>query len=340
MGSRFSILTTAYRAEMYLESSINSVRSQTMTNWELIVVDNGMSDAIADIVTRYARADSRVRLVRQENRGYAGGINAAARHASGDFLCLLDSDDQLLPKFCATVDARLSSDPDLDAVCVDVRRFRNNDEFDIVGGYRTLPSRKVQLRVVDVLSGRVPYSGAIRREAWTDIGGLDSSTNIEADILLWGRLAAAYRVGIIHEKLARVREHDDSESRSREKIEGFQSRMIQSYEMLSNTFPGTEHAAAAAKTIRQLRYHLALHGAREAFSSGDLSTSRSEAAQALRQGRTVRALLVCIVLRIPRRPLRYVYQVKSATHSRFLKFTGRLDTWLRSRASSRDKETT
>ena len=99
---RLSFLTPAYRTEAYLPDTIASVLRQTNPNWELIVVDNGNSDAIASIVRSFAD-DPRVRLVRQENRGYAGGVMAAAAVARGDYFCVLDSDDEVMPEFAATV---------------------------------------------------------------------------------------------------------------------------------------------------------------------------------------------------------------------------------------------
>ena len=77
----FSIMCSAYRCEAYLADTIESVRAQRFSDWELIVVDNGMSDDIAAIVARFAD-DPRVKLIRQENRRLAGGIAAAAAAAT------------------------------------------------------------------------------------------------------------------------------------------------------------------------------------------------------------------------------------------------------------------
>lgn len=332
---RFSILTTAYRTEAYLEATIVSVRAQTLAGWEMIVVDNGRSEAIAEIVRRQAREDSRIRLVRQENQGYAGGVNAAALHASGAYLCLLDSDDQYLPTFCEAVEARLSTEPGLDAVCVDIVRFRDSQDFDNLGGYRTLPSRKQHLDIEDVLSGRVPYTGAIHRDAWAALGGLDTDPTIEADVLLWSRLASAYRVGVVHKKLARVRERAGSESRDHAKLDAFQSRLIRSFELAGRLLERPEDRRAAAATVREFGYHAALRRSRAAFLAGDVAVARTEAREAMRQHRTVRILAVRILLRLPQRLLRFAHRAKQVVGSRGNALAGRLSTWWRARVDHR-----
>ena len=93
-----------YKTEVYLAETIDSVIAQTDGRWELVVVDNGRSDEVADIVGTYVR-DARVSLVRQENQGYTGGVMAAAAVARGDYLCVLDSDDLLRPDYVRTVRA-------------------------------------------------------------------------------------------------------------------------------------------------------------------------------------------------------------------------------------------
>ena len=96
----FSILCSVHGTERYLAATIESVLAQTVTDWELIVVDNGMSDAVVAVVEPFL-ADPRIRLVRQENQGLGGGIDAAAAVATGRYYAVLDSDDLLMPEFCA-----------------------------------------------------------------------------------------------------------------------------------------------------------------------------------------------------------------------------------------------
>ena len=329
---RFSVLTTAYRTEAYLPDAIASVRAQTFEDWELIVVDNGMSDEIADIVTRSAAADSRIRLIRQENRGWAGGVNAAADHARGDYLCPLDSDDELVPRFCAVVDAALTAQPDVDAVAVDIARFVDGQDHDMLGGFRTVPAKGHRLRLRDVLSGTVPYTGAVRRDAWRAIGGLDVAEDVEADILLWARLSADGRVGIVRERLARVRERPTSWSRHTAGIEHFEERMIRSFGMAAGMAASTPaDRRAAERAIRNIRYHGALRRGRTALAAGDVETARRAAGDALRLRRTPRAVVARAVLGLPSRPVRRLHRLKQVATLHTRAAAGALATRWRSR---------
>lgn len=80
---------------MYLASAINSVLAQSYTNWELLIVDDGSSDATPAICDTYSEKDSRIISFHQTN----GGVNSARakgiHHALGDFLTFLDADDTI-----------------------------------------------------------------------------------------------------------------------------------------------------------------------------------------------------------------------------------------------------
>lgn len=111
-----SVLMPAYNVEPYVREAIRSALAQTFTDFELIVVDDGSTDATAAIAKSLAREDPRVRLVQQSNRGLAGARNAALRVSRGEFLALLDSDDLWEPEFLAEQMAILGARPDVDIV--------------------------------------------------------------------------------------------------------------------------------------------------------------------------------------------------------------------------------
>ena len=94
-----SFLTTAYQTEQYVSETIKSVLAQTRGDWELIVVDNGNSDEMARIIGNYT-SDPRITLIRQDNKGYVGGVSAAAAvarhcHGAGCHGCLLNRREEL-----------------------------------------------------------------------------------------------------------------------------------------------------------------------------------------------------------------------------------------------------
>jgi len=84
----------AYNAEKTIALSIDSVISQTYDSWELIVVDDASSDTTAQIVCTLATSDSRIRLLtNKRNKGVANARNLGVKHAYGEWVAFLDSDD-------------------------------------------------------------------------------------------------------------------------------------------------------------------------------------------------------------------------------------------------------
>ena len=101
MSIRFSILIPAYNRERYVAQAIDSVLSQTFTDHEILVVDDGSTDNTLKVLESYG---ARIRVLRQSNRGPEVARNTAAGVAKGEYLVLLDSDDLLLPNALMTYD--------------------------------------------------------------------------------------------------------------------------------------------------------------------------------------------------------------------------------------------
>ena len=93
-----SVIMPAYNAAEFLEEAIASVRAQTVTDWELLVIDDCSTDETRRIVERISAADSRVRLLQNHrNLGAAGSRNRGLDVFRGAYVALLDSDDYWYP---------------------------------------------------------------------------------------------------------------------------------------------------------------------------------------------------------------------------------------------------
>jgi glycosyltransferase involved in cell wall biosynthesis len=90
-GPLVSVVIPAYNSSRTVRATVESALAQTVSDLEVIVVDDGSSDDTADVVT--AISDPRVRVVRQSNAGAAAARNAGIREASGQWVALLDADD-------------------------------------------------------------------------------------------------------------------------------------------------------------------------------------------------------------------------------------------------------
>ena len=92
-----SVIIPAYNAEAYLRRSVDSVLSQTLADFEIVLVDDGSTDGTAAICDAYARDDARVRVIHGQNGGVSAARNRGLAAARGDYIAWLDSDDYLLP---------------------------------------------------------------------------------------------------------------------------------------------------------------------------------------------------------------------------------------------------
>lgn len=94
---KLSIIIPVYNAETFLSGAVESVLADSGRDWELILVNDGSSDGSAGLCDGYARSDSRVRVIHQENRGPGGARNTGLEAAAGEYLLFVDSDDALMP---------------------------------------------------------------------------------------------------------------------------------------------------------------------------------------------------------------------------------------------------
>ena len=94
-----SVIMPAHNAERFLEEAIQSVISQTVTDWELLVIDDCSSDNTRQIAAEFAQKDPRIRLLANEqNMGVAKTRNRGLDLCSGQYVALLDSDDYWKPQ--------------------------------------------------------------------------------------------------------------------------------------------------------------------------------------------------------------------------------------------------
>lgn len=90
-----SVIVPVYNSEKYLKNCIDSVFSQTYQNWELVLVDDGSSDASGEICDYYSRSDKRVKVIHQNNAGVSAARNTGIETACGQYIMFIDSDDSI-----------------------------------------------------------------------------------------------------------------------------------------------------------------------------------------------------------------------------------------------------
>lgn len=94
-----SIIVPVYNAEKYLPRCIESILSQTFTNFELVLINDGSYDKSLEICNQYATKDSRIRVLNKNNGGVSSARNLGLKNASGEWVAFIDSDDEVLSDY-------------------------------------------------------------------------------------------------------------------------------------------------------------------------------------------------------------------------------------------------
>lgn len=207
-----SVVIGAYNAENFIEETLASVLDQTLSEpYEVILVDDGSTDATASIAERFADRDPRVRLVHKENGGSASARNAGARAARGEFLAILDADDRCHRDRLRRLLQAFRDDPTLDVVGSWARLFDRSGALGVIR-----PPLEHEVIVKAVLSGSgvgfVLASIMCRLALFLDVGGYDERYPTSEDYELVLRLVKRSRCANVPEPLYDVRVHSMSKT--------------------------------------------------------------------------------------------------------------------------------
>jgi glycosyltransferase involved in cell wall biosynthesis len=199
-----SVVITCYDLGRYLDEAVNSVLAQTFQDFEILIVDDGSTDAATRaLLAAYRRP--RTRVIRSANQGLPAARNLGLKQSTGEFICSLDADDVLEPTCLEKSVEVLRQRPDVAFVSHWLRAF-GADEWE----WR--PERCDFPALLDV--NTVNGAALVRRTALEAVGGFDEAMRDGCeDWELWIRLTeAGHRGLILPEFLFRYRRREDSMS--------------------------------------------------------------------------------------------------------------------------------
>jgi glycosyltransferase involved in cell wall biosynthesis len=198
-----------YNGQAFIADAIDSVLAQEGAPFELIVVDDGSTDATSAILARYSKA---ITLHRQSNRGEGAARNAGLPYLRGDLALFLDADDQLPPGYLQRFAAAARAAPEIEVFHCGWRA----ESFDGTPLYVVEEPRPIDADPFH----EVPFWGSpainsilVRRSALARVGGFDPSLRVQADWDFCLRLAASgARFRGVTGNIALVRRRPDSVS--------------------------------------------------------------------------------------------------------------------------------
>mgnify|MGYP001765710724 CR=1 FL=1 len=209
-----SVMMAIYNASAYLHEAIDSILTQTFSDFEFIIVDDGSTDGSDGIVRSYD--DPRIQLIQNEHSGLVTSLNLAMSHARGRYVARMDGDDRAMPQRFECQVARLESDAAVDIVCTDVFIIDGEGKRT---GQQTQPGLDNDL-VRDALLHRrqakpiIHPSVMMRREVMDALGGYRRFDCAE-DHDLWLRAVDRFTFARLEERLLEYRIHGGGISRTK-----------------------------------------------------------------------------------------------------------------------------
>ena len=211
VGARASVIIPCFNLGRYLPEAIESVRRQTFRDFEIVIVDDGSTDAetiriVESLRSASAPGASPLQVVRSENRGLSAARNLGIGSAHGEYVSCLDADDLFEPTWLEQAVARLDAEPDLAFVSHWLEAFGDEQ-----GPWTPGRADLTALLDQNVFNGAALF----RRELVDAVGGFDESMRDGCeDWEFWIRvMEAGHRGATIPMPLYRYRRRPDSMSR-------------------------------------------------------------------------------------------------------------------------------
>lgn len=209
-----SIVVPAYNAGAYLAQAMDDLLGQTLTDHELIVVNDASTDGTAAILDGYTARDDRVRVLTNEaNRKLPGTLNRGIAAARAPLIARADADDRYPPGRLAKQVALLRERPEVGLVSSDVCRI---DEAGRTIGHTRFPTQDGAIRMRELFVNSFSHPAAMyRTDLVRGVGGYDEAYWTAQDADLWRRLRQRTRAANVPEPLVRWRVHGGSISATR-----------------------------------------------------------------------------------------------------------------------------
>lgn len=131
MNTKISVIVLIYNKETYLRKCIDSILNQSYRDFEILLIDDGSTDASASLCDEYALKDERVRVFHKENGGLCDARNYGIKHATGEYLAFVDADDYLTADHLQNFNPEIEADAYIQALAIeeDGKTYTHSFEF-------------------------------------------------------------------------------------------------------------------------------------------------------------------------------------------------------------------
>jgi glycosyltransferase involved in cell wall biosynthesis len=225
MTSAVSVIMPVHNGAEWLAEAVASVRAQDFRDFEFLIVDDGSDDGTAALLSGFATADRRIRLLRQAPQGIVAALNTAIAKARAPYLARLDADDRARPDRLGKQFAFMQAHPEIGLLGTFAERI---DAAGNVVGRLAPPTEPAKLARVLARTNPFVHSSVMMRTALVRrIGGYRAAFRAAEDYDLWLRLAEAGGIANLADYLTQYRWHSTNLSRRDAVRQSFSVRLAQ-----------------------------------------------------------------------------------------------------------------
>ena len=216
-----SVVMAVYNGERYLRQAIDSILTQTWTDFEFLIVNDGSTDQSRKIAASYG--DARIRIIdNAENIGLTRSLNRALSLARGEFIARQDADDVAHQTRLEKQVQFLRKHP---AVALLGGQAQTIDQYGHIqaGGKTHMPHEAAAIRWRLLFNNAFVHTSVMFRRdpVWTTLGGYDEAYPRTQDFELWSRVAAQYEVGNLPDVVVDYRKHTGSVTHGKQPLAHF-----------------------------------------------------------------------------------------------------------------------
>ncbi len=252
-----SVVMPVYNVAEYLPAALDSVLSQTLTDLEVIAVDDGSTDECLEILRAYERRDYRVRVLTQPNSGQGVARNLGVQSARGEFLTFLDSDDTLPPDAYATMAQGLQRSGS-DFAVGNLRRLRHGELHRMIWSRTVHRQDRVGVRIEEfpeALQDIIACNRMFRTEFWrVQVGGFRGGIAYEDHVPMLTAYVRAQKFDVLQKVTYhwRIREDLTSTGQQKARLGNLQDRITvkqEAHELLEAEAPAGVYAAWVGRAL-------------------------------------------------------------------------------------------
>ncbi len=262
---KFSVITPLYNKAPYVAKAVASVLSQTFTDYELVIMDDGSKDDSYNVALKAIEGHSNCHLYKQENAGVSMARNNAVALSHGDYLCFLDADDWWESTFLEGMSKLIEEFPDAGIYGTNytiVNETRHKTRVAPIGIEPYFEKGYINYCQVYAKTLAMPLTSisvAVPRPVFDEMQGFPKGIKLGEDFLLWIRIALKHKVAFLNMPLAYYNQDVDLANRGVGKLHNPQNHMLWNVGFLEEeekTNPEYKQLIDNLRTYSLLPYYL------------------------------------------------------------------------------------